>query len=116
MRPRNASIPAPGAEYPDWLRYLVQSSDPQAGELPMLVQAWSQTMEGQDLTADQKRFLSPFIAEGSAWLAELQATNRARAAKQTIAADMTNVVLIRGDLVIDPMAQIAGMVTEGDGY
>lgn len=101
MRPRNAStIPPRDSSFVEWLRYLVQSSDPSAGELPLLVQAFAMALTPEGLSDEIKRLVDPFLGEASAWLAQQEALARAPAISVV---DMTNVVHLR------PLEAMAGL-------
>lgn len=106
MRPRNAStIPPRDSSFVEWLRYLVQSSDPGAGEFPLLAQALAMALTPEGLSDEVKRLVDPFLGEASAWLAQQDALTRAPVLSVV---DMTNVVPIRKgalDIALDGLAE-----------
>ena len=69
MRPRNYNAEPPRDNtYSEWLRYLVQSSDPDAGELPFFVGMWSCCLFNKGLSAEQQTSLQPYIDEATLFL------------------------------------------------
>lgn len=69
MRNRNINIlPPQDNSYLEWLRYLVQSSDPGAGELPFLVGVWSCALHNKGLTEGQQTAVQPYIDEAALFL------------------------------------------------
>lgn len=89
MRQRNLNTQPPTQHsYIEWLRYLVQSSDPYAGELPFLVGLWSYLIKQGGLTDAQMDALQPFIDEADQFLAAYVYPRPAILAEP----DMTNVV------------------------
>lgn len=69
MRNRNLHIQPPENEtFVEWLRYLVQSSDTAAGELPFLVSMWNCALFSKGLTEAQQAAVLPYITEGQLFL------------------------------------------------
>ena len=89
MRQRNLNTQPPvNTDVAEWLRYLVQSSDPAAGELPFLVGLWSYILKHKGLTDAQMDALQPYIDEADQFLAAYVYPRPAICAEP----DMTNVV------------------------
>lgn len=89
MRQRNLNTQPPkNNECAEWLRYLVQSSDPDAGELPFLVGLWSYVIKHKGISDAQLDALQPYIDEADDFLAAYVYPRPAIAAEP----DMTNVV------------------------
>lgn len=64
MRYRNKTITPPKNDsYAEWLRYAVQSSDPDAGELPFLVSMWNCSLVNKGLTVEQQEAIAPYLTE-----------------------------------------------------
>lgn len=93
MRNRNLHTQPPENDtYLEWLRYLVQSSDTSAGELPFLVGLWEACIRAKGLTPKQEAALQPYIDEGNAFLdAHVYLPH---ATQDALPVDMTNVVNI----------------------
>ena len=69
MRMRNLDTETPRHHsYDEWLRYLVQSSDPDAGELPFLVSMWSCCLLKSGLTVAQEAMIQPYIKEADEFI------------------------------------------------
>ena len=69
MRYRNQTTQPPADNtYLEWLRYLVQSSDTAAGELPFLVGLWNACLIRKGLTEPQQAALQPYIDEANLFL------------------------------------------------
>lgn len=89
MRNRNLHTPPPADNsYLEWLRYLVQSSPKEAGELPFLVGLWSCCLHNKGLTPAQQEAVQPYINEGDIFLCAYVFPEPDLEAD----ADMTNVV------------------------
>lgn len=73
MRHRNPAVCYPrDATCNEWLRFLVQSSPPDAGELPFLVSMWSYCLRFNGLTGKQRSALEPYFEEARAWIASAE--------------------------------------------
>lgn len=97
MRQRNLSTQPPAEHtYLEWLRYLVQSSDSAAGELPFLVGVWDACIRNKGLTPKQEAALQPYIDEANAFLDAHVYLPQVEDLPQPIGVpcDMTNVVSI----------------------
>lgn len=71
MRSRNPLTPHPENETcNEWLRYLVQSLEPQAAELSFLVSLWNYSLSHGGLTPKQIKALTPYIDEAVEFLKE----------------------------------------------
>lgn len=71
MRHRNIETTPPRRDtYGEWLRYMVQSCEPEAGELGFLVSMWSCYSYNGHLSEEQKKLLEPYIEEARLWLLE----------------------------------------------
>jgi len=87
MRNRNKLTPPPLSNtYSEWLRYMVQSIDPDAGELPFLVTMWGMMLTSKDpITQAQADMLQPYIEEANLFL-------QLNIYPQNLVVDMTNVI------------------------
>lgn len=93
MRQRNLSTQPPAEHtYLEWLRYLVQSSDCAAGELPFLVGLWDACIRNKGLSEKQEAALQPYINEANEFLEAHVYLPMVQ--PKAVAADMTNVVSI----------------------
>ena len=71
MRDRNLYTATPkNNSYREWLRYLVQSSDPEAGELPFLIGLLNDCIRANGLTEAQQKAVQPYIDEGAEFIKE----------------------------------------------
>lgn len=94
MRQRNISTTPPCENtYHELLRYLVQSSDPDAGELPFLVGLWDACLRNNGLSDKQAAAVQPYIEEANEFLDNFVWSPRV---KPAIEYDRTNVVDLFG--------------------